>query len=998
MPTRLGFRFFLAAFLTFAGAAISASNLLYLVDGMLAAALIVGWVFGRANLRGLRVEAAFPDHTFQGTSFELSLTLTKAKGRTAHQISIVAPAARAFVAVVRKNAPATAVVPYAFPRRGRNRVVDLRVESSFPFGLFVHRRKVEPAEGLAFPRVFEIFGRQTSPAVREEQVSLPHRGVGEDFYGLRVYGEGEDSRLICWKLSAKTGTPLIKEYAQQVGNRVTITVTEVTGRAAERRLSEAASLAKFFIDSGADVRLETPETNVDFGHGLLHLHLLLETLALAGDGRTARDSDAPPAKTRFEAFPVRNGPPRLAYLTTFIAFASLLLIEEIHPLLLMAFLPVFIAGFLFDRARRYPVPKPLLEGSAAAFLLYFLFVDLPAAGALRSVVHLVLFILLYLLLSPKTSRVLGQLFVAAFLAFALTSGQALSLWYFVFFVAFFASAGAWLIRHQDPLPAPRRPAWMGALAAATLLAVVLSGLAFIVLPRPYSARMQQLLAGTGFTRLSTSLRTFAGLAERVELGYFGPLNKNTARVMRVSLEGMTDANRPPYIRVRGTTFGVFDGKRWYRTYPEFTYRSGDRILRARHAQAWMRRERRILYAPQYDPERPVRREDIVLSPLLNTNIIFSVGSIEGLETDFPGAYYDSTDTAFFSSVFPEGMHYTVLSQNAETSFYRQIEHYDDLLQNKYLKLSVSFARFRQLAEDVTGRAADREGKTRALEAHLRTNYAYSLAPALGRQSVEAFLFDNRAGNCEYFATAMVLLLRQIGIPARLVVGFLSAEWNSYGLFFDVRQSDAHAWVEAYLPSKGWTTFDPTPPDFTQGGRRTILARLWSTVGQYFDSVQYRWYRYVIGYDTFTQRNFLFHFQAAWTKSILKILAVLALVSAAAVLVWTEKPWRLRRRRTRGRPSSGDFFERAVDRLGRSGFLRRPAETAVEFASGLARDHPELGAIAPLAAFHYEHRYAGRGLTPAELDDVGRLAARLEEGLRLVKKKRPPRLASRGRPR
>ena len=998
MPTRLGFRFFLAVVLTFAGAAISGSNLLYLVDGMLAAALIVGWVFGRANLRGLRVKAAFPDQAFQGTPFELSLTLAKDKGRAAHQIAVAGPEARVFVPVVRKNAPAIAVLPYTFPRRGRTRVVDLRVESSFPFGLFVHRRKVDPSEGLAFPRVFEIFGRQTSPAVREEQVSLPHRGVGEDFYGLRVYGEGEDSRLICWKLSAKTGTPLIKEYAQQVGNRVTITVADVTGREAERRLCEAASLAKFFIDAGADVRLETPETTVDYGHGLLHLHLLLETLALAGEGRTAREANVPPARLRPEVFSVRNGPPRLAYLTAFIAVASLLLIEEIHPFLLLAFLPVFIAGFLFDRAERYPVPKLVLEVSAAAFLLFFLFVDLPAAGALRSVVHLVLFILLYLLLSPKTSRVLGQLFVAAFLAFALTSGQALSLWYFVFYVAFFASAGAWLIRHQDSPPAPRRPAWTGALAAAVALAVVLSGLAFVVLPRPYSARMQQLLAGTGFTRLATSLRTFSGLAERVELGYFCPLNKNTARVMRVTLEGTTATNRPPFIRVRWTTFGVFDGRRWYKTYPEFTYRSGDRILRARHAQAWMRRERRILYAPQYDPSRPVRREDIVLSPLLNTNIIFSVGSIDGLETDFPGAFYDSTDTAFFSSHTPEGVHYTVLSQNEETSFYRQIENYDDLLQSKYLKLSVSFARFRQLAEEVTARAAGAEGKVRALEAHLRTNYAYSLAASFGRQNVEAFLFDSRAGNCEYFATAMVLLLRQINIPARLVVGFLSAEWNAYGRFFDVRQNDAHAWVEAYLPGKGWTTFDPTPPDLGEGGRQSVLARLWSSVGDYFDSVQYRWYRYVIGYDTFTQGNVFFHLRMAWKTSFLKMAAILVLLSAAAALLWLEKPWRLWPRRSRRRPSPADFFERAVDRLGRAGFLRRPAETAVEFASGLARDHPELRAVVPLAAYHYERRYAGRPLTPSELDDIHRLAAGLEEGLRLAKKKRPPRLASDGRPR
>jgi hypothetical protein len=137
---------------------------------------------------------------------------------------------------------------------------------------------------------------------------------------------------------------------------------------------------------------------------------------------------------------------------------------------------------------------------------------------------------------------------------------------------------------------------------------------------------------------------------------------------------------------------------------------------------------------------------------------------------------------------------------------------------------------------------------------------------------------------------------------------------------------------------------------------------------------------------------------AWKTSFLKMAAILVLLSAAAALLWLEKPWRLWPRRSRRRPSPADFFERAVDRLGRAGFLRRPAETAVEFASGLARDHPELRAVVPLAAYHYERRYAGRPLTPSELDDIHRLAAGLEEGLRLAKKKRPPRLASDGRPR
>jgi len=1001
MMTRFGFRFVLAAVLTFVGAATSASNLLYLVDGLLWAVVAVAWVFGRMNLRGLRLEAGFPDQIFQGTPFGLALRLDKVKGRASHQVSIVGPVGTAEVSVVRKGAAAEAVLTALFPRRGLNRIAGLRLESPFPFGLFLHRRPVPPALGLAFPRVFEIYGRRTSPAVREGQVAVPRRGVGEDFRGLREYAENEDSRLICWKLTAKTGRPLVKEYAEQVGRRITITLDETDGPEAEARISEAASLSKFFIDAGAEVRLVTPETTVDFGRGLLHLHLLLATLALTGDGRTVREIDGPGARSPFIAFPSRDRLPGAAYAAVAVAFASLALIEEINPLLLLAFSPVLAAGFLFDRARKHPVPKRVLDLMAAAFLPFFVFIDLPTFGALQADLHLVLFILFYLLLSPKTSRVAGQLFVAAFLAFALASGLAVSLLYFPFFLAYFSAAGAWLIRQRDPIPERNGPAWTGALAGLGTAAVLLAALVFLLLPRPYSARMQQLLAGTGLTRLAQAQRSFAGLSERVELGYLGPIRKNTARVMRVSPGNASSENRPPFIRVRGTAFGVFDGRRWHKTRPEFSYRTGDRIVRARQAQAWMRRERRILYAPDYDPDRPVRSDDFTILPLLNTNIVFSLGNIAALETSFPGAYFDSTDTAYFPSAFPEGTRYRVHSQGDEPSFHRSIEGYEALLRDQYARLSVPVERYRRLAEAVAGagRTTGAEGQARALEAYFRTTYAYSLGEAHGRQSLEAFLFDNRAGNCEYFATAMVILLRHLEIPARLVVGFLSSEWNAYGRFFDVRQSDAHAWVEAFLPDRGWTTFDPTPAESSVARGANIFARVWTSSRRIFDALQDRWYRYVVGFDPDTRDNFFFHLRLGLARHALAVLAILGLAAAGVFLLRRRKPRPLRARPRNGlRSAPEDFFERIVARLGRAGFPRRPAETAAAFATALVRRHPELEPVLPLAAFHYRSRYGGRPLSPHESRDVEGLAARLENGLRVVRRKSPAALASKGRQR
>ena len=101
----------------------------------------------------------------------------------------------------------------------------------------------------------------------------------------------------------------------------------------------------------------------------------------------------------------------------------------------------------------------------------------------------------------------------------------------------------------------------------------------------------------------------------------------------------------------------------------------------------------------------------------------------------------------------------------------------------------------------------------ALESHLRMNYEYTLDTAISSQGVTplgSFLFDTQTGHCEYFASAMAIMLRLRGVPARLVTGFSATNKNPLTGYFEVRALDAHAWVEAYFPAHGWVTFEPTP--------------------------------------------------------------------------------------------------------------------------------------------------------------------------------------------
>jgi len=987
MLTRFGVRLLLAAVLALFGAATSGANLLFLIDGMLWSILVASWWWCGRNLRNIGARAVFPEQVFVDTEFPLAVFLKKETGGPAHFLKLRSPTREAFLAVLNKDEESAVTIPAVLPRRGLNEIGDMWLESDYPFGLFRRRRRVTGLVGLVFPRVFEIYGRQASPAVRAEEISLPRRGAGDDFYGLREYGSGDDARLISWKLTAKAGKPLVKEYAEQVGNRITITVEDAEGPESERQISEAASLAKYFIDAGADVRLRTPEATVAFGHGLIHLSLIFKTLALLGRGKTVERFEKPLPKKKSAAFPEEDPLSPFAYLTAFIAFASMFLIEELNPLVLAAYAAIFPFAWLCDRKKRYPLPRLAFDIFSALYLLFFLFVDLPLSGSLWAVSRLILFILAYILFNPKNGRAPAQLLTAAFLIFFLASGQALSLWYFVFFLAFFLSAGAWMIDRRDPRPRPRKPAWGRSLGAIMGTATVLAAVAFVGLPRPYSARMQQLLASTGLTRFQLNMRNFSGISEQVELGYLGPIHKNTARVMRVTLEGAEETSPPDYLRVRGAAFDYFDGRRWQKSRVSFSYQISGRTLQSRRTMAWMRRERGVIYGPGYDPQKPSRAMNFIIYPLLNASLVFFTGAPGAIETNFPGSFFDFTDTAYFPGAYPEGIRYRILSQNPEPDFSRSIEKYEDMLQTYFLQLPGPDDRLRRLAEQFAGRAADPAARAEAVETRLRNGYSYSLAAADGRQDVDGFLFDSKAGNCEYFATAMCLMLRHLEIPSRLVVGFLSTEWNAYGKFFDIRQSDAHAWVEAYLPGFGWRTFDPTPPDFSRKGAMNIFARLWTAVSQQFEALQFRWYRYVVGYDTYTQRNFLYNLVRKIGEFLIPLLIGAVVLAAAVVLLFK---WKSRGPVRSWRPSRKkpeDFYETLLNRLGRSGFPRRPSQTAAEYAGEIGAAHPELKPISGLADRHYDLRYAGRKLAEREQAEILQVSNDLASAARRIKRRK-----------
>ncbi|MBM4421143.1 MAG: hypothetical protein FJ034_06095, partial [Chloroflexi bacterium] len=205
------------------------------------------------------------------------------------------------------------------------------------------------------------------------------------------------------------------------------------------------------------------------------------------------------------------------------------------------------------------------------------------------------------------------------------------------------------------------------------------------------------------------------------------------------------------------------------------------------------------------------------------NLLF--GANEPVRADVPFQFTGGTANQTYSSSlravnrFQASGVYTVsslVSNATKVQLRRSTRVYPDDIKARYLQLPTSLPqRVRELAQRIAGSQANAYDRAEAIEAYLRDRYRYSTnvrsAPP-GRDPVDYFLFDLKDDFCEYFASAMVIMLREVGIPARLVEGYTSGQYDSTLGRYVVRAQNAHAWVEAYFPQYGWIEFEPTPSE------------------------------------------------------------------------------------------------------------------------------------------------------------------------------------------
>ena len=265
---------------------------------------------------------------------------------------------------------------------------------------------------------------------------------------------------------------------------------------------------------------------------------------------------------------------------------------------------------------------------------------------------------------------------------------------------------------------------------------------------------------------------------------------------------------------------------------------------------------------------------------------------------------------------------------------------------------------RKLAQSWTAQSSNpRAIVNTALQFFQTEGFTYSLSPGeFTKNDLEEFLFHRRVGFCGHYAASFATLMRLAGIPARLVVGYLGGEYNDLGHFFLVRQADAHAWCEVWLPGNGWTRVDPTTAvapgrasldlsSFLQGriasgqmeaGRSVFLTRLarsalFNNIRLAWQTLSYEWDTRLIAFDADVQEVFLDSIGLAKRGPFVLIIEVLIIAVALLVIYFSWMQLRSRSRTDRVKA----LYERFCRKAARLGVRRDPWEGPSDFSSRAA---------------------------------------------------------------
>jgi len=728
-----------------------------------------------------------------------------------------------------------------------------------------------------------------------------------------------------------------------------------------------------------------------------------------------------------------------SYLLLMAGFAMLASTQQMDWLALILFPGALAAGILIDTNRlRWSVSRRWANLLSLTYsglaLLEWQVLHFPPV---RVVIHFVLFATSLKLLRAKSNRDWLWLYMVSFgivlMSAGLMAGTQFLLLLIVYLFAALSTLASFEIRRsqqsfaeelqtpassielwrevkeqRQPLSAPGGGHLIGFSAGALFLILLVAIPLFLAVPR----------ISRGFGRSGLlSTEALSGFSDTVRLGEVAQVKLNPQIVMRVRVKFPRDlegAGVRAALRWRGVTLDQYDGQNWIQSGADTTpVKSIGDSFRV-DEKLWPR-----LYTEQRYFLEPLNIRTIFVAPraMLVTGLPeLSRDGGDGLWTE-PHRFNKLEYVVYSDTTVPR-------DEELAQDDYRDYTHKD---QQRYLQLPPDHdRRIDQLAAKVVQGANTQIEVARRIEQHLRTEYGYTLDlhPVTEGDPVADFLFNAREGHCEYFASAMVLMLRTRRIPARLVNGFQTGEYNAPADVYTVRQSDAHSWVEVWFPKKGWIAFDPTPP----AGMSVYGDGMLALMRQYSEAMEMFWLEHVVGFDlnrqlsiaAAAQRWMAFYQRDVstrwfdWTSGLTQrmeawrtdgnsvgnnpdetrpngsrkgvswrsrmlypamLVAFVFAILAALAYFWRNR-WQSWRWRVKREPAESAirFYQEMLRTLERGGHKREPDQTPQEFAAQLS-----LPPVSEITRLYQQTRFGNQHLSDAE-------TARIEALLRDLKRR------------
>ena len=506
-------------------------------------------------------------------------------------------------------------------------------------------------------------------------------------------------------------------------------------------------------------------------------------------------------------------------------------------------------GYLLGTRRALVVSERWTTALTLGYVAFYLADYFLITGSfLSATVHLVLFVMVVRIFSAHRDRDYYFLSIIAFLmvlAAAVLTVDSIFLLAFAGFmlvavVTFILmemrhAAGKATIHSKDTTDARayRHMAFSLAGTSPGLVLLILLGAAgiFFILPRISAGYLSAYAPGK---ELST------GFSDHVQLGQIGEIQQSSSVVMHIQIDG--DRGGEYDLKWRGVTLSLFDGRSWSNPHGQYLaprLPGGGFLLAGAELGGLPRRKAHSIHYRVL--MEPVGTNVFFLAPtprlLEGTYRIVSMdggGGVYDLDPEHPVNLYEAS---------------SIISQPDPRDLRAASAPYPPEILLNYLQLPAVDTRIPKLAEQITASFDNNYDKAMAVEAYLRTNFGYTLqlSRTIPRDPLAEFLFERKRGHCEYFASAMAVMLRTQRIPSRVVNGFRTGEFNDITSQYLVRASNAHSWVEVYFPGHGWISFDPTPAGPAE------LHTGWGRAMLYLDAMASFWREWIIDYDASHQQ-------------------------------------------------------------------------------------------------------------------------------------------------